>query len=232
MTRIDLPWRRTLTLAGVIALGCTMVVFAAVGTRLSRAAGEQAHSMGPAPTLTAKAARLHDAMRALWEIHGTYTERAIVDAVAGNPETNAVVARLLQNQADIGNAVKPYYGKAGGDALTKLLKTHINTAVATVLAAKSGDAASIKKAKAAFYANGMQVARFLHRANPRFWSLPAMQMMMRVHLNQVVALAVDQIQGRYRAAIKLYDTYIHHLLVGMADMLSNGIIHQFPARFR
>ena len=106
------------------------------------------------------------------------------------------------------------------------------TAVATVLAAKSGNAAATKKAMAAFYANGKQVAGFLHKANPKFWSLGAMQTMMRVHLNQVVGLAVDQIKGRYGAAIKLYDAYINHILVGMADMLSNGIIQQFPARFR
>jgi hypothetical protein len=59
-----------------------------------------------------------------------------------------------------------------------------------------------------------------------------MQTMMRVHLNQVVALAVDQIKGRYGAGIKLYDAYIDHILVGMADMLSNGIIQQFPSRFQ
>jgi hypothetical protein len=188
--------------------------------------------MASPPMLTVQAVRFHDAMRALWEIHGTYTERAIVDAVGGSPETNAVVARLLQNQVDIGNAVKPYYGKAGGKALTKLLLTHIKRAVATVLAAKSGDAAATKNAIAAFYANGNQIASFLHNANPKFWSLAAMRTMMRVHLNQVVALAVDQIKGRYGAGIKLYDKYIRHILVGMADMLSNGIIQQFPARFQ
>ena len=115
--------------------------------------------------------------------------------------------------------------------LTKLLKKHIEAAVATLQAAKSGNAAATQKATAAFYANGRQIARFLHKANPKFWSLAAMQKMMRIHLNQVVALAVDQIKGHYGAAIKLYDKYIHHILVGMADMLSNGIIQQFPNRF-
>lgn len=233
MSSGSLPRRRaTLTIAGLIALASMIVVLAVVGTRESNAAGDHAGDPAPVATLTPQAVRFHDAMRALWEIHGTYTERAIVDAVSGNPDTNLVVARLLQNQVDIGNAVKPYYGKAGGEALTKLLKTHIQTAVATVLAAKSGDAPATEKAKAAFYANGRQVAGFLHKANPKFWSLPAMQTMMRIHLNQVVALAVDQIKGQYGAAIKLYDKYIQHILVGMADMLSNGIIQQFPSRFR
>jgi hypothetical protein len=230
MNTASLPRRRaTLGLAGLVALA-SMIFVLAVGIRDSHAAAD--HASAPVATLTPKAVRFHDAMRALWEIHGTYTERAIVDAVSGNPDTNAVVARLLQNQVDIGDAVKPYNGNAGGAALTKLLKTHIKTAVATVLAAKSRDAAATKKAAAAFYANGKQVARFLHNANPRFWPLAAMQTMMRVHLNQVVALAVDQIKGRYGAGIKLYDAYIDHILVGMADMLSNGIIQQFPSRFQ
>jgi len=58
-----------------------------------------------------------------------------------------------------------------------------------------------------------------------------MRTMMRVHLDQVVALAVDQLEGHYSAAIALYSRYIDHLL-DMADMLSSGIVHQFPARFR
>jgi hypothetical protein len=100
------------------------------------------------------------------------------------------------------------------------------------VAAKSGNASATATAKAAFYANGNEIARFLHAANRRYWSLPAMQTMMRIHLNQVVELAVDQIAGKYDAALSLYNAYIHHILVGMADMLSHGIMQQFPAKFR
>jgi hypothetical protein len=53
----------------------------------------------------------------------------------------------------------------------------------------------------------------------------------RIHLNQVIGLAVDQLQGDYEGAIRLYDVYIAHI-IDMADMLSTGIIEQFPARFR
>jgi len=181
--------------------------------------------------ITSKALAFHDAMRALWESHGTWTERAIVDFAGGLPDTQRVVKRLLRNQTDIGNAVKPFYGRKAGNKLTALLKGHINAAVALLQAAKSGDATATAKAKAAFYANGNRVARFLHAANPHHWSLHAMKRMMRVHLNQVVSLAVDQLQGRYSAGVRLYDVYIGHIL-DMADMLSMGIMEQFPARFR
>ncbi|MFL5973690.1 MAG: glycosyltransferase, partial [Solirubrobacterales bacterium] len=159
------------------------------------------------------------------------TERAIVDFVGGVPDAQLAIARLMQNQTDIGNAVKPFYGRKAGNRLTALLKEHINTAVAVLQAAASGDSQAVATAKAAFFANGDQVARLLHGANPRHWSLHAMQRMMRTHLNQVIALAVDQLRGDYAAAIRLYDAYIAHIL-DMADMLSIGIMQQFPEKFR
>jgi hypothetical protein len=229
-TTLGLPSRQALlALAGTVALVAAAVTLG-FGVQQSQA-GDMSAGSGPVAMLTPKAIAFHDAMRGLWQYHGTYTERAIVSFVAGNPDTNAVIATLLQNQVDIGNAVKPYYGAAGGKALTKLLTAHINDAVAVLKAAKAGDAAATKKASAAFYANGNQIAGFLHKANPDNWSLGALRTMMRIHLNQVIGLAVDQLKGKYNAAIALYKSYIDHLNVGMADMLSNGIIKQFPAKF-
>lgn len=200
-----------------VAIGSSASISSASGASTSRG-------------VSAKALAFHDAMRGLWQVHGTWTERAIVDFVGGLPDTNLVVKRLLQNQVDIGNAVKPFYGRKGGAELTTLLKAHISDAVAVLAAAKSGDASATAKAEAAFFANGNQVAAFLHSANPRHWTLGAMRTMMRVHLNQVIALAVDQLKGQYKAAIGEYDVYIGHIL-DMADMLSTGIMQQFPARF-
>jgi hypothetical protein len=211
------------------AVGSSTVVVAAAAVGSSSAPAMSSTASSSALT-SAKAVAFQNAMRALWEAHGTWTERAIVDFVGGLPDTNLVVARLLRNQADIGNAVRPYYGAAGADKLTALLKAHINAAVGVLEAAKAGNARSVAKAKAAFFANGNQVAAFLHAANPRHWALPAMRTMMRVHLNQVITLAVDQLDGRYAAAIRVYGVYIDHIL-DMADMLSTGIIEQFPSRF-
>lgn len=232
MSHAGISLRRT------FAVVLTASVLAALATgsiaSLAPASASTAHvkaASAARSTFTAKQVAFKDAMRGLWEAHGTWTERAIVDFVGGLPDTQLVVARLLQNQTDIGNAVKPYYGTKGGNELTALLKGHIKAAVAVLAAAKSGDASAVASAKTAFYANGNQVARFLHAANPHHWALGAMQSMMRIHLNQVVTLAVDQLQGNYTAAIKLYDVYIDHIL-DMADMLSTGIMQQFPARFR
>ena len=214
---------------GRIAAIVVAAVLASAAIGLPAGASAARHDHRAA--MSGRALALHDRMRALWESHGTWTERAIVDFVVGLPDTQFAIKRLLRNQTQIGNAVKPFYGRKAGNRLTTLLKRHIKAAVALLQAAKSGDSASVARAKAAFYRNGNRVAHFLHAANPRHWGLRAMKKMMRVHLDQVVELAVDQLQGRYGAAVRLYDRYIHHIL-DMADMLSTGIMRQFPARFR
>jgi hypothetical protein len=213
------------------AAGSPRTLAAVVIAATALAFGPMAGTSAAVTPMTPKAVALHDDMRALWEAHGTWTERAIVDFVGGLPDAQLAIDRLLQNQADIGNAVKPFYGGKAGNQLTALLRGHINAAVALLQAAKSGDSQATATAKTAFYANGNSVARFLHSANPHHWSLAAMKTMMRVHLDQVVALATDQLEGRYADAIRLYDVYIGHIL-DMADMLSTGIIQQFPAKFR
>src|SRR5262252_5070715 len=83
----------------------------------------------------AKPAALHDAMRKLWEDHITWTRAFIISAAANSPDKAAATDRLLQNQVDIGNAIKPYYGEAAGNQLTALLKEHITTAADVVAAA-------------------------------------------------------------------------------------------------
>ena len=233
--------RVTFTLAGLIALASMVVALAISGTGESHAArghsGEGHHARGHghgqdarATLRTPKQVAFHDSMRALWEDHGAWTHMVIVSFVGNLPNLPATEEVLLQNQVDIGNAVKPYYGNAAGNKLTELLKEHILGAVDVLVAAKSGDQNKLAQAEAAWFVNGRQIADFLHAANPRFLPLEAARQMMKEHLDQVIEQAVDELSGDYAASARAYGPYIRHILE-MADMISGGIIKQFPARF-
>ena len=95
---------------------------------------------------SSKQTTLHNAMRKLWEDHITWTRVFIISAAADLPDKAYATDRLLQNQIDIGNAIKPYYGDAAGDKLTALLKEHITTAAEVVAAAKANDSAKLADA--------------------------------------------------------------------------------------
>jgi hypothetical protein len=105
-------------------------------------------------------ASLHDAMRKLWEDHITWTRLYIVSAATDSPDKDPTTQRLLQNQADIGNAIKPFYGDDAGQKLTELLRDHILISADVVGAAKAGDAAKKDEAAQRWQANADEIATF------------------------------------------------------------------------
>ena len=204
---------------------------AAVVLLFSGEHGAQAHTtMKSSPQFSARAVALRTAMDKLWEDHITWTRMVIVDFAAGLPDLKTAEARLLRNQADIGNAIKPYYGAAAGKKLTSLLRTHILEAVPVLVAAKEGDKAGLTKALAAWYANADQIARFLSSANSHAWPLPMMRTMMKRHLALTTNEAVARLQGNWTADVRAYDQ-VHAEILSMSHMLSSGIVRQFPRRF-
>ncbi len=182
-------------------------------------------------SMSTKQADFHDGMRKLWEDHITWTRLFIVSAVADLPDKTATTNRLLQNQVDIGNAVKPYYGDAAGEKLTTLLKEHITTAAELVAAAKANDTAKLEDAKKRWYANADEIAAFLSGANPKNWPAAEMKQMMREHLDLTTTEAVAHLKKDWAADIAAYDK-VHEQILKMADMLSAGIINQFPDKFK
>ena len=194
-----------------------------------------APAAGAHPTHGARAekAAFHDAMRQLWEDHIVWTRQFIVSAAteSGNlADIGPTTDRLLANQTDIGNALKPFYGDAVGNQVTALLRDHILTAANIIAAAKAGDAPGVEAASAAWYQNADDIATALNSLNPKNWPLADMKAHMVDHLDLTLEEAVARLQGRFADDVAAYDK-IHVQILGMADMLSDGIVAQFPARF-
>jgi hypothetical protein len=192
-------------------------------------AGGHAHATAVAPPTAARKA-FHDQMRKLWEDHVTWTRLAIVTFADGSPSFDATSGRLLQNQRDIGDAIKPFYGPVAGNKLTALLHDHITIAVELLQAAKAGDTDAFNAANTRWYANGNDIADFLAAANPRSWPDAVMRADMKEHLDQSLAEAAHELHGEYAASVSDYEGIHAHILM-MADQLSAGIIAQFPSRF-
>ena len=181
--------------------------------------------------VTPKQLALHDGMRKLWEDHVTWTRLAIISLTTGAPDTEATVARLLQNQVDIGNAVKPFYGRAAGDQLTGLLKEHILIAADVIAAAKAGNQAALADAQTRWERNADEIAATLNSVNPRFWKLATLKAELHMHLQLTTEEAVARLQGDWAADVAAYDR-VHVHMLHLADVLSDGLIKQFPRRFR
>ncbi|WP_292184070.1 acetylglutamate kinase [Mesorhizobium sp.] len=202
---------------------------------LSAVAATSLALTGLSPLLSARAAEpqsaadLRAAMRKLWEDHITYTRNYIISALAGLPDSDDVAKRLLQNQDDIGDAVKPYYGDAAGQKLAILLKDHIKIATDVVKAAKSGRKNKLAAAQKKWTGNADDIAMFLSKANPN-WSEQDLKEMLHKHLELTTGEVVGRLKRDWVADIKSYDEGHVHMLK-FADMLTDGIAKQFADKF-
>lgn len=216
---ISARFRPTVAIALLLAIGAATTL----AVKLPAAADDQ--------PVSAKQMAFRNAMRKLWEDHITWTRLFLVSDAANLPDLGPTTNRLLQNQVDIGQAIKPFYGAAAGDQLTALLKTHITTAAELVAAAKANDTAKMQDANKRWYANADDIAAFLSGANPKRWPAADMKQMMHDHLALTTAEVQARLKGDWGADIAAYDK-VHEQILQMADMLSAGIIDQFPNQFK
>ncbi|MDQ4023873.1 MAG: hypothetical protein M3217_00055 [Actinomycetota bacterium] len=194
------------------------------------AGASSVHAKAHADLRSREAVAFRNQMRKLWEDHITWTRMFIVAAVADLPDADTAAGRLLANQDHIGNAIKPYYGDEAGEALSALLRDHILIAADILAAAKEGDSAGVEEANARWHENADEVADFLSAANDENWPRADMRAMMRGHLDWTLAEAGARLESNWADDVQAYDR-IHRDILHMADMLSVGIIKQFPGRF-
>ncbi|WP_187375132.1 glycosyltransferase [Paenibacillus antibioticophila] len=180
--------------------------------------------------LSPKMVQLKAAMQKAWIDHTIWTRSYIVSAISNRPDQKYVLDRLLQNQQDIGNLIKPYYGEAAGNKLADLLREHILIAGKIVAAAIANDQAALKKLDSDWHKNADAIAKFLSEANPDNWTFKELQDMLYTHLQLIEEIVISCLKGDWKADIAATDKNEIHM-IHLADILTEGIVQQFPDKF-
>lgn len=175
------------------------------------------------------ACQLKGDLRKLWTDHVMWTRLYIVSALEGLDDQENVLARLLENQEDIGDFFKTYYGEAAGNKLTELLKDHILIAGKVVDTAKSGNKANLEKFNKEWYKNADDIADFLSKANPN-WPKAELKKLLEIHLELITEDVAARLVKDWEASVDALDKGIDHIIM-LADTLSNEIVKQFPKKF-
>lgn len=169
--------------------------------------------------------------RKLWIDHVMWTSNYITSATtAGAEDQKQVLARLLKNQEEIGNAIKPAYGEEAGNKLTALLKEHIVIAGDIVNAAKEGNKAKMNQLNKEWYRNADEIAGFLSSANPNL-KTEAVKELLDMHLKMVADDVNASLAKDWDARIVSIDNGVTHIIV-MADLISDAVVKQFPEKFK
>lgn len=172
----------------------------------------------------------HDEWRKLWEDHITWTRIVIIGILDELPGTETYVGRLLQNYEDMEDALAPYYGDEA-EVLGDLIKDHLTIAAEILTAAHNGDTAAMNDAIKRWYANGHDISIQMNEMNPKFWPLEETEQMWVQHLDATLEEATTHLNGDFASEVAAYDK-IHDLALEMADFISDGVIRQFPSKFK
>lgn len=168
-------------------------------------------------------------MRKLWEDHIIWTRMYIVSLFDNLEDIEQITNRLMTNQEDIGNIIRPYYGDKIGNKLTQLLKDHISTAAQFLKETKERNIEASSETKKKWYENADEIALLLSDINPN-WPKQIVKFMFYDHLDFTESEAIARFHKDYVADINAFDN-VHAHAIEMAEVLTDGIIRQFPGKF-
>ncbi|WP_370223505.1 glycosyltransferase [Cytobacillus sp.] len=191
----------------------------------------QGNAAAQKPCITQSEVKFENEFRRLWIDHVLWTSNYITSATtAGAEDQKQVLARLLKNQEDIGNSIKPYYGDAAGNKLTELLKEHIVIAGDIVEAAKSGQGAKVNQLNKEWHRNADDMAAFISNANPNLKN-EDVKKLLYTHLELVTDDLTASLVKDWDARIVSIDDGVTHIIM-MADAISDAVVRQFPDKFK
>lgn len=183
--------------------------------------GEVAH---PDPI---NANELRMAMRKLWVSNAIWMREYIVNTIEADQSLDAASKRLAKSQDDIGRAFAPFYGAETGSKVTTLLRQHTSLVKEMTESSMAKDTAKLKEADKRWRANADSITTLLSTVNPTNWPMATIQPVVVGGMNLTITETNARLKRDYDADVETFDTILAQSL-NLADMLSAGIIKQFP----
>ena len=141
-----------------------------------------------------------------------------------------VMNRLMENPQDFQMAFKTFYGDENAKKLADLLTNHLTMVINYVMATRDGNTQAAADAENQLNNNAVQMISFLTSINPN-WETTDLQRM----ISEYMSLTKEEIDAtmsqNFEDSINIFAD-IERGALEMADMMTKGIVNQFPQYFR
>jgi hypothetical protein len=179
--------------------------------------------------------------RTLWTRYALGMINYSVSDLGALPNTDKVEANLVRNSAAVGNYFIPYYGITAGTKIGDLLAVMCKNGVRVVDSLKSGSK-DIEVFKDIWYKEAMALAEYLNELNPSQYPTDLILEMLVNLTNFWIDDFRARIAGDFAADAIALDNILKVAVIGIpnhvnkgyssiADILSRGVIAQFPLSF-
>ena len=171
---------------------------------------------------------LNQNLRKLWADQATWTYKYIISNLERLFDNKFVLVRLLNNQEFLGSSISNFFGTYNTQKFIDLMKEHVDLIGQLIEILKSGSKTRLDNLTIKWQQNAEEIAQLLASVNPN-WKKENLIIL----FNNIQAIK-DQIMARlhkkWDVDIKLLNKTIEHNL-HIADVLTEGIVKQFPDKF-
>lgn len=188
-----------------------------------------AQTVKPIVELDSKIAFKAEMVR-LWIDNVYWTRQSILCLTDRLPGAEETIYRLMKNQEDMGAIFTKYYGKKHGDEFCELISSNTSNVVSIIRSTNNRNTLESEKEKKRMLNNITAITNYLSHINP-YWNnddLNKLISMQAVLMNSQIEYRMSQ---NYDADIKNVDKTLSEAFA-LANFLADGIILQFPERFK
>ncbi|MFH1189506.1 MAG: hypothetical protein V1682_02305 [Candidatus Omnitrophota bacterium] len=171
---------------------------------------------------------LRSSMRTLWELRAVLLRSYIVSSINDYKDVDEARDKLLKNAGDLGASIKPYHGYFAGGMLAGFLKKDVSLTAKIIKTAKAGNERDIEWAKKGWYANAFGLAGFF--AITRNQTMEYLTNMLYKHLDLTWGEIQSMLKKDKAKDLEYYEKDRAHMIM-LSDVLTDGLVKQFPKRF-
>ncbi len=167
-------------------------------------------------------------MSRLWIDNAIWSRQAILCLVDRLPGTEESLYRLMINQEDMGRMFTRFYGREKGDEFCDLISS--NTALTiSIIRNKSRNSGDSEAARAKMNYNVNKIINYLVSVNPN-WTKEELSYLINLQSKLFDTQLQSRVNSNFSYDIETFDRIISETY-RLSDVLSEGIMKQFPERF-
>lgn len=172
---------------------------------------------------------LKNEMLSLWIDNAVWTRQSILCLTDKLPGTQESLYRLLINQENMGRTFTKYYGKTAGDEFCELISSNTSLTIRIIREKSIRSTNELDQIEKRMVYNVKKTAAYLANINPN-WDKAVLEKLFLLQLELFEKQVEARLSGNYEKDIAVMDKIISESYY-LADVLSEGIIKQFPERF-
>jgi hypothetical protein len=180
--------------------------------------------------ITEKEQELNQYLRKLWAEHAFWMRQYVIAYLNGSSDVNDVTKRLLKNQDQIGRSLGMWYGDTDGQKISDILKNQLIAFGDMLNGMASKDKNISVGAEKKWHDTTEKLVDFLVNLNNK-WGRTELSQHFKRYNEMMTNMAINRFRKKHYDEINSFDKAYSHAMNDIADVLTKGIVAQFPEQF-